>query len=109
MNPNPLSSLNHFTVPVAMFIYLRVCALRNAEDAEMQRLRKRDALLSAERAFGPNTTVAAHPAGWFAKRSERSTALAEIAVSRSFPSVWRSTVTRQAFRDAGRFGRQSAG
>src|SRR5947209_17916571 len=46
MNPKPFSSLNHFTVPVGICV-LRVCALRNAEDAEEQRLRKRGALLSS--------------------------------------------------------------
>src|SRR2546423_2633562 len=34
MNPKPLSSLNHFTVPVAIFSPSGLCALRNAEGAE---------------------------------------------------------------------------
>src|SRR3954453_21728092 len=38
MKPKPFSSLNHLTVPVAMMI-LRVLVLRNAEDADGQRLR----------------------------------------------------------------------
>src|SRR5436190_24205616 len=33
MKPNPLSSLNHFTVPVAMCSPSGVCALRYAEGA----------------------------------------------------------------------------
>jgi hypothetical protein len=45
MNPKPLSLLNHFTVPVAIFNPSWVCALRNAEGATKQRLRKRGALL----------------------------------------------------------------
>src|SRR5581483_697174 len=34
MNPKPLSSLNHFTVPVAILFPPEVCALRNAEGAD---------------------------------------------------------------------------
>src|SRR5215211_1561282 len=45
MNPKPLSSLNHFTVPVAILSPSGVCALRNAEGAQRQRLRRRGALL----------------------------------------------------------------
>jgi hypothetical protein len=33
MNPKPLSSLNHFTVPVAMF-FLHGVGAANAEDAK---------------------------------------------------------------------------
>ena len=32
MKPNPLSALNHLTVPVAMLV-LRVCGAANAEEA----------------------------------------------------------------------------
>jgi hypothetical protein len=40
MNPKPLSSLNHFTVPVAMFLPPRRLVLSNAEDAEGNQLRR---------------------------------------------------------------------
>jgi hypothetical protein len=42
MNPKPLSSLNHFTVPVAMLYLHGVCAA-NAEDASSKQLRARTA------------------------------------------------------------------
>src|SRR2546423_10701003 len=49
MNPKPFSSLNHFTVPVAIFSPSWVCALRNAEGAKRQQLRKREARLWSNR------------------------------------------------------------
>src|SRR5215218_3159649 len=36
MKPKPLSSLNHFTVPVAMVFPPGICALRDAEGARQQ-------------------------------------------------------------------------
>src|SRR3954453_20009252 len=44
MNPKPFSSLNHFTVPVAISVPPCGCTA-NAEGARRQRLRKRGALL----------------------------------------------------------------
>ena len=60
MSPKPRPSLNHFTVPVARFIPLRVCELRDAEGATRKRLGKRGALL-VEQTLDPWNDSSASP------------------------------------------------
>src|SRR4051812_39277408 len=48
MNPKPFSSLNHFTVPVAIFVPLRGMCTAKRGGCKRQQLRKREARLSVE-------------------------------------------------------------
>src|SRR3954447_13038363 len=75
MNPKPLSSLNHFTVPVAILCLLRLSALRNEEGAVRQQLRRRDAQLwsngRSTRAASVGTVPAGEGVGFERRRTQR--------------------------------------
>src|SRR3954465_10320780 len=54
MNPKPLSSLNHFTVPVAISVPLRISALRNEEAAIRQQTSETRRTALVERSPDPD-------------------------------------------------------